>query len=333
MIDDMKKMPKLEMHIHIEGTFDEDTVCSLAETQGIALPRPKESIFAFTGLSDFLSLLDWICSLVRDSDTARQIAYRFAEYAKEQGIIYTEVIVNPSHWKNIRTEELIQGILDGFDEAYGNGLPDCRLLVSIRREQDFLSASNTVNWVLSHRHPRLAGMSVDGNEELSADSKKRFSPLVRKCRDSGLGIAVHAGESSGPEGITEALDVLGADRIDHGVRAIESPGLLRRLREDRIPLDVCFTSNIVGGLYTAENHPFKALYDMGILINASTDDPQLLQLPLCTELERIATQYGWDIRNLLSLQYNALDAAFCNDDDKRTIRNKLDEFKALLEKE
>ena len=329
-MDDIRKMPKLEMHIHIEGTFDEETVCTLAETQGIALPRPKGSIFTFSGLTDFLSLLDWICSLVRDRDTARQIAYRFAEYAKEQGIIYTEVIVNPSHWKNIGTEDLIQGILDGFDEAYGKGLPDCRLLVSLRREQDLPSASNTVDWILSHRHPRLIGLSVDGNEELSADSNKRFAPLFRKCKEAGLGITVHAGESSGPEGVIEALDMLGADRIDHGVRAIESPELLERLRKERIPLDVCFTSNVIGGLYTAESHPLGTLYDMGILVNAGTDDPELLQLPLCTELERIAAQYGWGIKDLLTLQYNALEAAFCSDEDKDSIRRKLDAFKASL---
>ena len=153
---------------------------------------------------------------------------------------------------------------------------------------------------------------------------------VLKCKEAGLGITVHAGESSGPEGVIEALDMLGADRIDHGVRAIESPELLERLRKERIPLDVCFTSNVIGGLYTAESHPLGTLYDMGILVNAGTDDPELLQLPLCTELERIAAQYGWDIKDLLTLQYNALEAAFCSDEDKDSIRHKLDAFKASL---
>ena len=105
-LEQIQRMPKLELHIHLEGTFDPETVCLLAEMQGISLPRPRQHLFDFSGLSDFLDLLDWICSLVQNRETAQQIAYRHAKYAQEQGILYTEIIVNPSHWKNIRTGEL-----------------------------------------------------------------------------------------------------------------------------------------------------------------------------------------------------------------------------------
>ena len=166
-LEQIQRMPKLELHIHLEGTFDPETVCLLAEMQGISLPRPRQHLFDFSGLSDFLDLLDWICSLVQNRETAQQIAYRHPKYAQEQGILYTEIIVNPSHWKNIRTGELLTGVLEGFDQAGADGLPDCRLLVSLRREQDTASARRTIEWILSHRHPRLVGVSVDGNEALS----------------------------------------------------------------------------------------------------------------------------------------------------------------------
>ena len=115
-LEQIQRMPKLELHIHLEGTFDPETVCLLAEMQGISLPRPRQHLFDFSGLSDFLDLLDWICSLVQNRETAQQIAYRHAKYAQEQGILYTEIIVNPSHWKNIRTGELLTGVLEGFDQ-------------------------------------------------------------------------------------------------------------------------------------------------------------------------------------------------------------------------
>lgn len=156
-LEQIQRMTKLELHIHLEGTFDPETVCLLAEMQGISLPRPRQHLFDFSGLSDFLDLLDWICSLVQNRETAQQIAYRHAKYAQEQGILYTEIIVNPSHWKNIRTGELLTGVLEGFDQAGADGLPDCRLLVSLRREQDTASARRTIEWILSHRHPRLVG--------------------------------------------------------------------------------------------------------------------------------------------------------------------------------
>ena len=292
--DLIRKMPKLEMHIHIEGTFDKKMVCRLAESQGIPLPKPEESLFSFNGLSDFLSMLDWNCSLVRDKETVKELARHFTEYVAEEGIVYTEVIVNPSHWKNIGIGDLVGGLIEGFDEAQEKGLPDCRILVSLRREQELDSASRIVEWILSHRHPRVVGLSIDGNEELSAVSNQKFAPLFAKCKTAGLGITVHAGESSGPEGVVEALDLLGADRIDHGVRSVESPELMRRLHDERIPLDVCFSSNILCDLYTPEAHPIKKLYDNGILVNASTDDPHLFQISLTDELERIALQFGCD---------------------------------------
>ena len=121
-LEQIQRMPKLELHIHLEGTFDPETVCLLAEMQGISLPRPRQHLFDFSGLSDFLDLLDWICSLVQNRETAQQIAYRHAKYAQEQGILYTEIIVNPSHWKNIRTGELLTGVLEGFDQAGADGL-------------------------------------------------------------------------------------------------------------------------------------------------------------------------------------------------------------------
>ena len=134
-LEQIQRMPKLELHIHLEGTFDPETVCLLAEMQGISLPRPRQHLFDFSGLSDFLDLLDWICSLVQNRETAQQIAYRHAKYAQEQGILYTEIIVNPSHWKNIRTGELLTGVLEGFDQAGADGLPDCRLLVYLRTQR------------------------------------------------------------------------------------------------------------------------------------------------------------------------------------------------------
>lgn len=191
-----------------------------------------------------------------------------------------------------------------------------QLLVSLRREQSEDSARRTVDWVLSHPHPRLLGLSMDGDERLARDSNRRFGPLLRRAREAGLGVTVHAGESSGPEGVAAALEETGACRIDHGVRAVEDPALLERLRRQRIPLNVCFTSNVLGGLYTPQDHPLRALYDFGIPVTLSTDDPQLLGVTLCQELEKTAVLYGWTEVDILRLQQNAVSAAFCSREEK-----------------
>ena len=323
----LQAMPKLELHIHLEGTFDLDMICALAEKAGEPLPRPREELLRFEGLTEFLEMLDWICSLVHHREDARALAYRYAQYARTQGVCYSEVILNPSHWQHIDLQPLLCGVLEGFDAAFADGLPDCRLLVSLRREQSTSSAEETVQWVIDHPHPRLIGMSVDGNEALSADSNRRFAPLLRRAREAGLHLTVHAGESSGPEGVREALELLHAERIDHGVRAIEDPALLQRLRDTKTALNVCFSSNVIGGLYSAHTHPLERLLADGQLVTVSTDDPMLLDLPLLKELQILMERYHWGLPEIWQLQQNAVDAAFCSQEEKQSLRRKLDAFR------
>ena len=137
---------------------------------------------------------------------------------------------------------------------------------------------------------------------------------------------MHAGESSGPDGVREALNILHAERIDHGVRAIEDAALLQRLKAEKIALNVCFSSNVIGGLYSPQTHPLGRLFADGQCVTVSTDDPMLLDLPLLKELQTVADQYSWGMRELWQLQQNAVDAAFCTQEEKQALRRKLDAF-------
>ena len=337
-LEQIQRMPKLELHIHLEGTFDPETVCLLAEMQGISLPRPRQHLFDFSGLSDFLDLLDWICSLVQNRETAQQIAYRHAKYAQEQGILYTEIIVNPSHWKNIRTGELLTGVLEGFDQAGADGLPDCRLL-AVAMPLSWLplisdytrdaEKPTQATWVSVLVYGAVScWMYVIGMGAAIFTGEYDIAVIMVKA---GLGIAVHAGESSGPEGVQEALELLGAKRIDHGVRAVEDLKLLERLLRERIPLNICYTSNVAGGLYTPGNHPLGELYSRGISVTVNTDDPQLLRVSLSQELQRVAEQYHWKIEELLKLQYYAVDAAFCTEERRSELLSRLHQFEATCQ--
>lgn len=325
----IRALPKIELHIHLEGTFRKEYVCELAEKLHVPLPHDKEHLFDFTCLAEFLEMLDWNCSLIRNVEDAGQLAYHFAEYATEQGILYAEVILNPTHWKNISLDVLIPSVLAGFDRAAQDGLTDCRLMVSLLRTQSTKTAQDTVEWLIAHPHSRLIGLSVDGNEE-AAESNERFSPLFAAAKKSGLHLTAHAGESSGPEGVWEALKLLQAERIDHGVRAIHDEKLLEYLKEHHIALNVCFTSNILCNIFTEENHPMRALFDYGLLVTASTDDPQILADTMCYELEHLAALYGWGMEELIRLQYNAVEACFCSEEKKEMFREKLKTFEVSL---
>ncbi len=321
----IKAMPKVELHVHLEGAFTPNLSMRLAEQAHVPLRRSKEDLFGFTTLADFLEMLDWNCNLVRCRSDARDLAYHFCEYFHSQGIAYAEVITNPTHWANLPLAEQIGGILEGFEQAAAEDLCDCHLLVSLLRTQSTESAERTVDWVIAHPHSRLVGLSVDGNEA-AAESNERFAPLFYRAKEAGLHRTAHAGESSGPQGVKEALDILGAERIDHGVRAIDDPKLLDRLKREHIPLNICFSSNLLGGLYTEENHPLKALYKHGIPVTINTDDPQILNCHLNDEIVYVATLYDWTVDDLRRLQHNAVDAAFCNREEKVKLHNMIDAY-------
>ena len=283
-------------------------------------------VWPITGLADFLDRLDWICSLVRNPEDVKRLAYDYARYAASQNIMYAEVITNPTHWKALSYQQLIPGILEGFDQAYEDGYTDCRLLVSLLRSQTKQESLALVRWMTAHRHPRLMGLSVDGNEAVSKQSNRVLCDAFLEAKHAGFAITVHAGESSPAEGVWEALDILGAMRIDHGVRSITDPVLLRRLADERIPLNITPTSNLMELYPSLEEHPLGKLYELGIPVTVSTDDPMLMRIDLCTELEKSANAFGWGASDLIRLQENAIRASFCDAETKQLLRDKLKVF-------
>ena len=179
----------------------------------------------------------------------------------------------------------------------------------------------------AHRTPRLAGLSIDGNEALSGRTGERFRPAFLAARAAGFGCTVHAGESSGPEGVRDALDLLEADRLDHGVRAAEDPALVDRLVRERVPLNVCLTSNLTLLYQRPEDHPLRQLLDAGAAVTLNRDDPTFLGgLTLTAELRRAAEFASMTRAELLACQEAAVEAAFCSPETKAALRRALAEF-------
>ena len=179
----------------------------------------------------------------------------------------------------------------------------------------------------AYRTPRLAGLSIDGNEALAGRTGERFRPAFLAAKAAGFGCTVHAGESSGPEGVRDALDLLEADRLDHGVRAAEDPELVARLVRDQVPLNICLTSNLTLLYRRPEEHPLRQLLDAGAAVTLSRDDPTFLGgLTLTEELRRAAEFARMSRAALLRCQETAVDAAFCGPETKAALRQALAEF-------
>ncbi len=316
MSTDFKSLPKAEIPIHLEGCFSTETIVELARENGTPLPRPEERLLEFQGLADFLRFLDFICGLSRSKDQLARSAYAFSRRMADSGVGYADVIVNPTHWSGWRgnLSGLVEGLDEGFRAAEADGLPPVGLCVSLLRQQSSAEAVALVEELLRLKHPRVVALSVDGNEAASGRTGEKFAEAFQIAGRGGLGRTAHAGESSGPEGVRDAIFLLGADRIDHGVRAIEDPALVEILADRQIALGVCPNSNLVLGLYrTLGEHPIELLRRAGVPVSVNTDDPALLRTDLAAEYARTADAFAWDKETCRGVAETSIRASFASD--------------------
>jgi adenosine deaminase len=313
-IERLRALPKAEVHVHLEGCFDAILLEQWAKKFGESMPRPRETLFRFEGLADFLHFLDWACGLVRTRDELASAAYSFSQRLAASGTGYADLIFNPTHWKpwHGRLPEMIDALDAGFRAAEQDGLPPVGLCVSLLRTQSADAAAELVDLLAELHHPRVLALSIDGNEAAAGRTGPRFAEAFRRAGAAGLKRTVHAGESSGPEGVRDAIELLGADRIDHGVRAIEDPSVVALLADRRIALGVCPTSNLKLGVVPAiEQHPIN------------TDDPALLDTSLEREYALCRDTFEWSDDDVWSVARTSIDASFANDDVKAQLRDAL----------
>lgn len=314
--DRLRALPKAEVHVHLEGCFEPAVLERWARDAGVAMPRPRESLLQFEGLTDFLHFLDWACGLASTHERLAELSYAFSKRLAASGAGYADVIVNPTHWHawHGRLSDMVEAIDAGFSAAEQEGLPPVGLCISLLRTQSADEAAELVDTLLGLQHPRIVALSVDGNEATAGRTGPRFAEAFRRAGERGLRRTVHAGESSGPEGVWDAIDVLGADRIDHGVRAIEDARLVDTLAKRRIALGVCPTSNLTLGVYRSmDEHPIERLRLAGVLVSVNTDDPALLGTSLDREYSVCQQAFHWSDEVLRSVARTSIDASFASD--------------------
>lgn len=321
----VRDLPKAEVHVHLEGSIDLADLIEAAAAVGAPLPGPAATLFdpdthetpaGGTELSAYLRFLDWVGSLYDSRERLARLAYRFAARQTASGVRYTDVIVNPSHWSSWHRD--VPGLLDalasGFDEAEVDGLAPVGLCVSIERGQTAAEAVELATIVAGSRLRRVVALSVDGDERRHGRTASRFAPAFELARRAGLGRTVHAGESSGPEGIWDALNLLHADRIDHGVRAVEDDRLVAHLAETGVPLGVCPSSNLaLGVVERIGDHPIRRLTEAGVVVTVNTDDPAPLGTRIEAEWAMCAAAFGWDAAALIELARASVRASYASE--------------------
>jgi len=296
-------MNRAELHVHLEGSVEPETLLEL----DAALTR--EEIAAATSYSDFAGFLKsfvWVNKRLRKPEDYARVARRLFERLENEGVNYVEVTLSAGVvlWK----QQPFAPVYDAVAREAARSRITVRWILDAIRQFGVETAQPVFELAAERVGDGVVAVGIGGDEERGP--ARWFADLYREARERGLRLTCHAGEVAGPESIWEAL-AIGAERIGHGIRAIEDPALLARLIEKDVPLEVCITSNVrTGAVASLAEHPVKRLWDAGVPIVLSTDDPALFGCTLSSEYDLAARAFGFTEEQLNELARNSFRYAF-----------------------
>jgi aminodeoxyfutalosine deaminase len=286
----MHPFPKIELHVHLEGTVRADTLRAIAKRNDYPLPDDLESLYEFRDFRHFIEVWILTTNALRTEADWRQMVVDYAAEAASHGAVYLEGIFSPAERvrRGCGYEEIFEGVCAGAQEARELHGVEVRLTPDIPRGFAQEEARATVEWAARYRDRGVVGVGLGGLE--AEYPPEPYEEVFRLAKSLGLGSVPHAGEVVGPESVRGALEALGADRLRHGIRAIEDPGLAAELAGRGTVLDVCPISNLrTRAVASLEEHPLPRLIEAGVRCSISTDDPAMFDTDLTRDYEAAAS--------------------------------------------
>lgn len=309
MSRDLRLLPKAHLHVHLESTVRPST---LAEFGGSAPPA------GFDGFGAFATYNAEVRALLRSADRFRRVAYEFCVDSAADGVRYAEVTFTAAaHGARVGDPDLpLEAVLAGLRSGAADTGIEVQVLLDHSRRRPYDWAAETVRLALTHAE--VVGFGVAGDE---AAPLAPYAPLIGLVADGGLHLIHHAGETGGPDRVREAIGVGRAERIGHGIRALEDLSLVAELRDRRVPLEVCPSSNVALGLVPSlADHPLPRMVAAGLVVTVNTDIPSITGRTLTDEYAAIRSTFGGGDAELADLALAAVESSFAPDRTKRRIR-------------
>jgi len=315
-----RSLPKAELHVHLEGSVDPATMLTLAERHGVEPPAPDvagiEQWLRFDGFPSFLERYFWVCGLLRTGEDFADIAHAYLESAHYQGAVHVEFHVSSSYHiveQGADWPEVLAGIVEGCERAEAVLGISSLLIPDLSPHLGAAAAHQALDVVLAEPHPRVVGLGMGGPADNWRDED--FGAAFGRARDAGLHTVSHAGEHGPAWEVRHALDHFGAERIQHGIGAMEDPEVVAMLVDEGIACDVCPGSNLaLAAVPSLDVHPLPAMLDAGITVTLGSDDPPLFHTSLLAEYEHAWNLCSLDEQGLRTLAENSLVESFAATD-------------------
>jgi adenosine deaminase/aminodeoxyfutalosine deaminase len=330
--DWIARLPKAELHLHLEGAATPELIVELAQRRGeaLALGEARER-FRFSDFMGFLMAYKWVCEQLRAPEDYALLLRHTAARLREQNVLYVELTLSAGVmlWKKQNLDAVFEALLRALLDDNGQQSPVIRWIFDAVRNFGPAHVARVAESALRWKDAGVVAFGIGGLEEQGPAGL--FRATFDRVRAAGLHVTVHAGETDGPESIRAALDALGAERIGHGLAAFRDPEVVARLAEQRITLEVCPTSNLrtgalrqQAGSNDLQQHPLFDYVRGGLRVTLNTDDPGFFQTDLNREYA-LAHQLGLTREEILRIAETAFDSAFC---DARLKQHLLAQFRA-----
>jgi adenosine deaminase len=311
----LRRMPKVELHCHLEGSVPAEVAVQLARRRGVALPtEDPQQLYRYDDLEGFLAVYTAVSrAMVTPGDLA-EVTHACLVAAAGEGLRYREMSFNPTNHPDMTYRQVLDGVLDGVRAARAETGVDCRLVVAVNREQSPAVALDLVRAALEHRADEVVAVGLDHNELVGPPAA--FAEAFALAARGGLRRTAHAGERGDAGEVAASLDVLGAERIDHGYAVLTDPALLQRCRADGVHFATCWSTQLFHG---GDGSAIGTMIEAGLEVSVNPDDPPMFGTSTGEELVRAGTGLGWTPGQAEERVLAALAGAFCDDSDRAAL--------------
>jgi adenosine deaminase len=322
------RLPKAELHLHIEGTFEPEMIFAFAERNRIALPYATidelKRAYAFTNLQSFLDLYYAAMNVLRTEQDFFELADAYLARARAQGVVHVEMFFDPqAHTsRGVPFETVIDGLWSAVRASEARHGITSKLIMCFLRDQSAESARQTLDAARPYGD-RIVAVGLDSAEV--GNPPEKFSEVFARARAEGWKTVAHAGEEGPPSYVWGALEALHVSRIDHGIRSLEDPALVAHLRDHRIPLTVCPLSNVKLRVFaTLRDHTLGTMLEAGLVATVNSDDPAYFGGYVGENYRETAAALDLTDDQLITLARNSFEAAFLTTDERAAYLARLD---------
>lgn len=330
----LKRLPKTDLHVHLDGSLRLETIIDLARQQGVELPATDPVGLAkamhmgeiCNDLNDYLKAFDITLSVLQDEQALYRVAYELAEDAARENVKLMEVRYAPilHTRKGLPMTRIVEAVINGLNDARRDHGIVCNVIICGIRHIAPEQSVRLAELAVAYKNKGVVGFDLAGAEyDYPA---KKFSSAFALVRRNNVNSTCHAGEAYGPESIHQAIHVCGAHRIGHGTRLREDGDLLNYVNDHRIPLEVCLTSNVqTRAVDDFKSHPLKFYFDFGIRVTINTDNRLITDTTVTTELERAVETFDLDIWQVRQLILNGFKSAFLPFHERQALLRRISE--------